>query len=561
MCGILFTNDPKVNRARFEIALKKMEHRGPDNLSVLESNGMTFGHARLSIINLSDSANQPMTSDSGRSKLVFNGEIYNFKYLAQKYNISNRNSDSKVLLELLELKGASIISEVDGMFAFVFVDEYHSKFYYGRDSLGIKPLYKFNTGDSLYLCSEIKPLAYLVSEYEICKRSLYEYLQFNTTLGKRTLYRNIEFVEPGIYDNITGDKLSIDKNNEEISEEKSLRQELIDTVESHLVSDLPMSLFLSSGLDSNLLLIITNLILGREVTPITLGFDHSKSSEHKTVEKSLNKLGIKGHTLIVNLEEVESDFYEYFSNKDYPSLDGFNNYLITKKARKSGFKVGLSGLGGDELTFGYPHMRKALIYWNNRNLIRGLGSRSLGHKINKSFKLDRFQTDFTSLSEFYSLLKGSNYAPGSISRDVVEIFESVSIYSSDKMNIKALEIASYTQPILLRDADIASMMNSFEMRVPFFSKKLVSKCILENVSRKSMIQSFRQELESVSLARIKKGFTLPYETWVDKIVDENQFKKDKKLIENLYGDYMVFDNHALTKLKLNSLSRWIMDSK
>ena len=257
MCGILFTNDPGIERDSFLKALDKIIHRGPDAPGGYESSGNNqLGHNRLKIIDIDDRSNQPFTSFNGNYDIIFNGEIYNFKELAKEYNLKLRTkSDTEILLELYIQFGPPILNELNGMFALVILNKKTSELFIARDRLGIKPLYYTKHKGFITFSSEIAPLISLYGFSEIDDIGLRQYKKLRTFFNGRTYLKNIQMFPAGHY--MQYGKITKywefpkgeqgDPNDEEIAEL------LKSSVKYRCISDVEVGSYLSGGVDSTLI--------------------------------------------------------------------------------------------------------------------------------------------------------------------------------------------------------------------------------------------------------------------------------------------------------------------
>ena len=370
MCGICgYVSEKNIN---IEEMNSSIVHRGPDNQEFFKERDIGLGHTRLSILDLRDESNQPMVSRSGRYVLVYNGEIYNFielkKELEELGVVFSRHSDTEVVLEGFEVWGRDLFEKLNGMFAFSIYDKELNKIYIVRDRFGVKPLYYYSYGDDFIFGSEIKSiLASNIVEKKLDYQGLYEYLHFATTLGETTFYENIKKLEPGYYIEYSIDKREFEihkyKLNYEVTQStdslddaiKNIRELFEASVKRQLVSDVPVGIFLSGGIDSTAITAYATKHYKGKIKTFSAGFDYDGGdnelpnakfiAEHFDTEH--HELSITGDNTIKILEEVNHYFDQPFGDAANIPL-----YLMTKEL-KGKEKVILQGDGGDELFAGY----------------------------------------------------------------------------------------------------------------------------------------------------------------------------------------------------------------
>lgn len=374
MCGICGILGSKTDRIKREYVVKKMMaclvHRGPDDSGVYTAEQFSFGHRRLAIIDLV-SGKQPMQSSDGRYVLVFNGEIYNYIELRQK--LIQRGipfqtfSDTEVLLKLLIHQEESAFHSLDGMFAFAFFDRETGEWILGRDPFGIKPLYYVVLQDEIVFASEIKAL--LVHPQIHAERdweATQQYLTFQFCLGSRTLFKNIQKLEPGYYLKGTGGRIThsvkywdtnyqIDQYHTEEYFIDKLRFLLEDSIHLQLRSDVPVGTYLSGGLDSSLITMVAAEYLGNSIQVFTglfsEGLQYDESSYAKMVAEAS---GSHLLTVVPTAQEFVEDLPKLIYALDEPVAGPglFPQYRVSQLASQH-VKVILGGQGGDEIFGGY----------------------------------------------------------------------------------------------------------------------------------------------------------------------------------------------------------------
>ena len=386
MCGIngYISSNKNFNQEELKKSLQRIRHRGPDNQNVWVKGKVGLGHRRLSIIDLSDDANQPMTSNSERYVAVFNGEIYNFKQIAQKHKLNLKtSSDTEVILEAFEQQGVSFINELNGMFSLAVFDKETNKIFLFRDRMGIKPLFYYYDGENFAFASEIKALLefnFIKNNIKLNKNSVSLFLQFGYIPEPETIFNNIKKFPSGNYAIYHNNRLEITnywsieskitKNTiSDISTAKNkLNELLVESVKLRMISDVPLGTFLSGGIDSSLVTAVAQSISKKPIKTFSIGFAESKFNEAAYAAKVARYLNTDHHEFIVSEKDVLELIDNFFDIYDEPFADssGFPTILVSKMAKKY-VTVVLSGDGGDELFHGYG----AYIWANrlNNNLI------------------------------------------------------------------------------------------------------------------------------------------------------------------------------------------------
>lgn len=355
-------------------ALNSIRHRGPDMQGEYEDGCVWFGHVRLSIIDLSAAANQPMVSADGRYVICYNGEVYNFAELARLFNFRymRSHSDTEVVLQSFALLGVEVIKQFNGMFAFALYDAYAHKVWLVRDRMGIKPMYYCFDAQSLVFGSEIKAVLSLMNEApESDLSSLHEWLYYGNALGERTFYKGIKQLEPGHY--IELDLTSFTHQVKEYWSLKrqascsnivgsSVREMVVETrrlleeaVRRQLVSDVPIGVFLSGGVDSSAITAIASKHYGKRLVTYSAGFDYSDGvDERPKARKIAKRFGTEHHELYIHGGCIADLVEKMVHHHDMPFSDSANIPLYLMASQISGMtKVVLQGDGGDELFGGY----------------------------------------------------------------------------------------------------------------------------------------------------------------------------------------------------------------
>ena len=379
MCGITGywarRGDPNAWLADLAASVESLKQRGPDDNGVWVRNGgrVALGHTRLSILDLSPLGHQPMRSPDGALTMVFNGEVYNFSLVrAELEALGHRfrsSGDSEVILAALQEWGVKAVDKFIGMFAIAVWNEREHRMLLLRDRMGVKPLYYAFDGSHFWFGSELKALrAFSDWKPEIDRDALGEYLQYGYISAPRSIYRNVRKLLPGHWLELgeVGEPVSrpywtppaaeptLEGSEEEL--EHRLEHLLVDACRYRMVSDVPVGVFLSGGLDSSLVTALLQRYTGGEVRTFTIGFDDPRYDESGWAKKVAQHLGTHHTEKIVTAKDMRGVMGEWAGLFDEPFGDqsGVPTYLVSKMAREH-VKVALSADGGDELFCGYSH--------------------------------------------------------------------------------------------------------------------------------------------------------------------------------------------------------------
>jgi asparagine synthase (glutamine-hydrolysing) len=570
-----------------------MRHRGPDDEGIFPGKFGTLAMRRLSIIDLAG-GHQPVFNEDGTIAVVFNGEIHNFREL-QRTLVSlghsfRTNSDTEVIVHAYEEWGEDCVEHLDGMFAFAVADGSNpgphgsSQILLARDRLGIKPLYYAIVDGKLLFASEVRSL--LASgriEPRLSIPALQSYLLFGSMVEPMTLVE-------GVFSLLPGHRMTISPDGNELkvrlepywhfgqavhrtpapgrldrrSAAALLRSLLEETVESHLIADVPVGVFLSSGIDSTAVAALAAQRVPNLHT-VTVAFREDEFSEAGRARRTADRLGSKHQELTLSGEDMLARLDEAVDAFDQPSMDGINSYFVSWAARQTGLKVALSGLGGDELFGGYPSFRATpraeSVARFARSIPGGLRSVTAGafEKVCEPFRRDAARKiaalwqDPNSLPHpyFYTRLlftpaqargllssagaETSIGAPhlfcpaggvvGSAGEPWQQWLDQV-VNESDQLDdftaVSCLEMRSYMVNTLLRDTDAMSMAHSLEVRVPFLHGPLVEFVARLPGSLKSgngvpkplLVEAMGDLLPAEVVSQRKRTFTLPWEFWL-----------------------------------------------
>lgn len=541
-----------------------MISRGPDGagLWVDESSKVGLAHRRLAILDLTENGSQPMATPDGRLRIVFNGEIYN--YLELRSDLEKRrhsfrsNSDTEVLLYAYREYGESMVEHLRGMFSFVIWDEERRGVFLARDHFGIKPLYYHDDGETLRVASQVKALLAGGGIDEQPEPAGHVgFFLWGCVPEPYTLYRNL-FALPA------GHSLWVDHRGprelrkyfdvaEELGRETAakadaadiLREALRDSVSHHLIADVPVGVFLSSGLDSTTLMALASEEIN-QLHAVTLGFDEyreSRADEVPLARKAAAHYGCIHHVSSISRHDFEEELPTILRAMDQPSIDGVNTYFVARAARRAGLKVAISGLGGDELLGGYPsfsQIPKVVSRIGPFSLIPGMGR--LMRVVSAPVMKKNMSPKYASLFEYggsyggaYLLRRGlfmpwelPNFIDGEVVREgwaklqpVMRLEEWLKPIGSPYAKVAAMEMSMYMRNMLLRDSDWAGMAHSLEIRLPFVDTTLfraLAPCLsdpFEKPAKPLLAGVPNRPLPDEILNRPKTGFSIPVREWVE----------------------------------------------
>ena len=546
MCGICGGNDLHRN---YESGINAISHRGPDGMR-LETYplGISMGFCRLAIIDLSEKAMQPMSSKDGRIHLVFNGEIYGYRDIINRY-IKNTSynlmtsSDTEVILALYEIYGEKFIGYIDGMFSIVIYDERKQKLLLYRDRVGIKPLYYYLSGDSLLFASELKSIKAMLKNNEIVidNSAVYDFFSYGYIPEPKTLYKNVYKLEPAhclrydicrnkverIYSywelNVNDKKIGR-RNLQEIEEQyRFLVQK---SVREQLVSDVPVCVFFSGGVDSGILAYETKKV-NAEVETYSIGFADKRYSEEKFIVEFAKEVGIKNNIDILEDEIIGDVYYKSYRDwfdEPFDDLTAIPTYLLSSVAAKN-VKVALSGDGNDELFGGYCS-HQAYYLWVKGG-IRNRLDFCFRHPKCENFNGKYLDAGMMYYAELYGCIpdcyrKIKKRRMG-LSEDYDEYWFYRKHWRTDLppyTRVRYADFMTYLPGDILTKTDRSSMAVSLEVRVPFLSRDLVEfsfslaeeECNRHGEMKGIVKGSYSTLLSDTLLHRKKHGFTVPHES-------------------------------------------------
>lgn len=556
MCGIagIVTTNPTGDVSAATIRMRDtLRHRGPDDEGVFSppDAGVGLAHTRLSILDPSSAGHQPMTSADQRYWPTFNGEIYNFRELRDECVTAGEtfvsDPDTEVLLCLLRRDGKGALSRLRGMFAFAFWDNAERRLLLAREPLGIKPLYYSHDETHMLFASEVRALlASGCVGRVLSPQGVYGYLRAGAVPEPHTFVSGVHMLEAGsclewhngrvLHEHYwqpswpaSGDHARDGETSEDTA---NIRETLRDAIRAHLISDVPVGLFLSGGLDSTSI-----LSLAREqmdaVNTFSVSVDDQGLDEGALAERAARHFGASHTTLKLNGEVARETLPAFFAALDQPSVDGFNTFCVAQMASAAGQKVILSGVGG-ELFGGYPSFRevRAMYTWQRRLRVVAapLSSMMQAGRSYLSPKLRRIGDLFAgppSMARCYASYRGVFAEEEALAltrefcgADPSEEPPPGALPSDPHDAVSHLETTRYLRNQLLRDSDVMSMASGLELRTPLVDQWVLSRLTAIPATRrmrghKSLLTDAANSLPSWLLQQPKRGFTLPFAKWVD----------------------------------------------
>jgi asparagine synthase (glutamine-hydrolysing) len=569
MCGIAgiisLNSRNRVDQKILTKMTKSIAHRGPDDQGFFITPEVGLGARRLSIIDLLG-GDQPIANEDETMWIVFNGEIYNYQGLreiaTQKGHRLRTQSDTEVILHLYEEFGADCLHHLSGIFAFAIWDNRKKELFVARDQMGVKPIYYTLTKNFLVFGSEIKVLMQHPEVYrEINLNSLNQYLTFEYVPTPGTILNNVFRLEPGHFfrHNTTGLKIhkyrQPDLRGSETrhlmdveAQKEKLHSTLEEAVKEELVSDVPVGVFLSGGLDSSTVATLMARNAGRQVNSFSIAFKEASFDESCYARKVANLLGLKHHELTVDSQMALDLIPRLADYLDEPFGDSsFIPTFILSRFASQHVKVVLGGDGSDELFAGYPTLTAHRIFFMYQKLFPETFRTKLFPKlahflptsfnnISFDFKLKRFLDgegrsllerhhswlgSFTDQEKKSLLKKELHPALGNTFEPTYQHSKNC-LAENDLNQILYNDLKMYLEGDILFKVDRASMANSLEVRVPFLNRRILDLAMnlpldlkLNRLTGKYLLKkTMASVLPDEIIYRQKKGFNIPIAHWL-----------------------------------------------
>jgi len=570
MCRIAGIFNP--SSSNIEADVRKMSDAmfrgGPDDegIFVHPQLSLALAHKRLSILDLSHAGHQPMQTQDEKIQVVFNGEIYNFKEIREELiqlgHDFKSKGDTEVILYSYQQWGKQCFQRFNGMFAIAIWDEQEKEIVLARDHAGIKPLYYHLSKELFCFASEIRAFTNLFPQWEMESYWKPLFLMFGHLPEPYTTLKNVVTLTKGEWLSVHLPDMTLQRGcfykenyTSTITDEDEaialVRDILPKAVKRHLISDAPLGLFLSGGIDSSLLTLLASPILKDQLQTLSVQFDEAVFSEEKYQQIIIDLTESKHKFCKVSQADFEEALPDIFNAMDQPSIDAINTYFISKHAKLCGLKAVLSGIGADELFGGYPSFYR----FNQWQYLQHLPllAKKLAGKLDNNFA----RLSFGSLSPMLSLYlmnrglftvrKAAKLTDIAV-KEVEEALEKVTLPGkADFRNLNAnalMETDLYMKNQLLKDADYMSMWHGIEIRTPFLDKELTS-CVnrisplvkfKSDVAKKLLVEAFSTILPPEIWYRKKQGFTFPFSQWIKGIHSLGPVSKTEKFVFDHYNE-------------------------
>ncbi len=616
MCGICGTYN-LIDENLLGRMCRAIAHRGPDDEGHYVDSDVMLGMRRLKIIDL-ETGNQPIYNEDRNIVIVFNGEIYNYKenrkYLEEKGHRFYTNSDTETIVHLYEEFGTGCVERLRGMFAFALWDAENKKLILARDRVGIKPLYYYFKNDVLIFASELKAILQCPDvQREINFSAVHDYLTYMCVPAPDTIFQDIYKLEPAhmlvcvngqvdkkkYWDACSASEKNADGSHKENDIKEQLYGLIYESIKMHLVSDVPLGVFLSGGMDSGSIVAIMSEVADVPIKTFSIGFDDEYYSELENARMVAERFGTEHHEYVLTrsstdgIEDIVGCFDEPFADSS-----AIPTYYVSKHARER-VTVALSGDGGDEVFGGYGNYKADKIGMIYRRFHPYLKERVIPSAINclpdtrdyraKTNKIKKILTMAAMSAEhghifwlscFSDEAKSELYAHKMLGQLLSinsfdkygEVFKTCR--SQDFLNrCICVDLKTVLPNDYLTKVDMMSMANSLEVRVPFLDHKLVefavsldSKYKLRGLTTKYLLKKIMQvKLPNSIIQGRKKGFSIPLTKWFreDFSVLVNEFLSEDIIKKRGYFNYKfvkrLSDDH-LSGGKDNSKLLWTLIS-
>ena len=557
--------DPKASVQSMNGALR---HRGPDDRGVFEfisdahqpgKIALCLGNTRLAIIDTSMAGHQPMVDVDTGNCLTYNGETYNFrelrKEIGDQFGEWYSSTDTEVVLRAYRKWGLGAFARLRGMFALAIWDQREGQLILARDRFGVKPLYYFRSPNDevLLFASEVRALlASGLVESQLSPRGVASYLAYGSIQSPQTIIENVYSLMPGeclvvkpldqkldihsssFTTNVKKDSVSPNSRAEIV---KELRARLEDSVRAHLVSDVPLGVFLSGGMDSSSLVALMSRVSGEPPKTFSVVFDIPDFSEAPHSRAVANQFRTEHYEVLLEERRILALLPEAITSFDQPSMDGINAYVVSKAVKDAGITVALSGLGGDELFAGYPSFRRLQRLQSTSTIakrllrtVSGAGKFALNGSVRRK-KFWQLVASKGTAADVYRITR-QLFPPETVSVLTEHGFEEEHCNnghfdgSADPINeLSRLEAGGYMANTLLRDTDTMSMAHSLEVRVPYVDVDVADYAFAvpgswklngkpPHLPKPLLADAVSDLLPREFMSRRKMGFTLPFEKWM-----------------------------------------------
>ena len=592
MCGIAgyYSFDNSVSKTELKQMTDAIKHRGPNADGFFIDNQVGLGHRRLSIIDLREIANQPMTSFNNRYVIIFNGEVYNFKELSNQVRVNNddfyykTNSDTEVILEAFAKWGVDFVNRLNGMFAIAIYDKQDKHLFLYRDRIGIKPIFYYWDGTNFMFASELKALTAIPeikNKLTINEEAIQHYLHLGYIPAPHSIYNEIKKFPAGHKLHINKDIFNLEPywNLEDkvdfdpftnYSEAKKKLKYLVETsVKYRMISDVPFGTFLSGGIDSSLVSAVAQANSNRPINTFSIGFKDSPKNESEFAAAVAKQIGSSHHEMMVSTKEAQELVDSIITSYDEPYADAsaIPTMLVSKMAKQN-VTMTLSGDGGDELFLGYGMYKWANRFDSKLFSYYQKPAKFVFSKMKPKFKRVALLLDAEEKEHLKSHIFSQEQYLFS-KKEITNLLQNKTTPAHLqetfhlKRDLNAMEsqaffdLKYYLPDDLLVKVDRASMKYSLETRVPlldyriiefalnlpesFKSQKNVSKYILKEILYEYVPKSFFE--------RPKWGFSIPLDNWLK---NDLSYLINDYLNETIINKYQIVKYEEVTKL----INRW-----
>jgi asparagine synthase (glutamine-hydrolysing) len=592
MCGIAGIVSKRNEQESVSKMLLAMNHRGPDDNGIFLDDNLTLGHNRLSIIDLTSAGHQPMTSQDKKITISFNGEIYNYEDLKELLPASIQllsNTDTEVILELWKYFGIDLLPKLRGMFAIAIWDHDKKQLVLARDHMGIKPLYYCKKENILVFASELKGMiasGYVSKEFN--SNSICQYLLNGYVLQPDSIFKDIQMLPPASYLILDESEINIGsywditnsstiQSEDELNAIQNIKSLVIDSVKEQFISDKPIGVFLSGGLDSTIIVSALKQYVTKDINTFSIVFDDDEYSEESDAKESAMFFETNHFQLKVESNQILDCIDEYVRDLDQPSIDGLNTWLVSKLT-SSHVTVALSGLGADEVFSGYSIDMSILKNHKLSSLGKFLyATKSLwklcplyiSKRLEEYSKWRSMPAMFQNWGKIFSIDETKELLPfeSNISNDFEKYILTKKFSLLQRINF--MHLRSFMMCRLLRDSDAVSMSHSLEVRFPFIDYRIINylfhlpdswkikvsnkwfrinksgdKNSYSSSVKHLLFQAFKKDLPHNFGKRKKQGFKLPIEKWM-----QTHFAED--IEKTLLHDFTFFNKKGIELILKN----------
>jgi asparagine synthase (glutamine-hydrolysing) len=632
VCGIfgIVARNARIPDGELERGTQSLAHRGPDDsgTTLLRESApgpveIGLGNRRLAILDLSPLGHQPMHDAETGNWIVYNGEIYNFRDVRDELQKAGTafvsHSDTEVLLKAYAHWGEKCLAKFRGMFAFALWDARQHRLFIARDPMGIKPLYYAQAGPYFVFASEVRTLLGTgLLRPRISVAGLINYLTFGSSYDPLTLVEGVRALPPGhtltweggslressYWDLVDRPTVPGDSAGSFVpSEEQAsmqLQSILEEAVRLQLVSDVPVGVFLSGGIDSSALVSILSRS-GVTASTFSIVFREADFSEAQHSRAIAAKFHTDHHEINVSQSDVLAAIPDALGAMDLPTIDGINTFFVSRETRRAGVKVALSGLGGDEVFAGYssfrnvPRMERFAQFWKHLpNVVRGPAASAfagLSTKNDQNRKLASLARDNGRVLHPYFLSR-MLFTPGQSDLLFPEADKPAAELAAESQRdsleralpldavnrVSYLESRCYMLNTLLRDADFMSMSQGLEVRVPLIDHQLAKGVLslpgawkLNGTPKKLLVNALLGSLPDEIVHRPKRGFTLPFEHWlrqelraeIEPVLGRKRIGEgplggllDANYVDNIWREFLRGETSWSRPWSLYVLQRW-----